>query len=596
MKHFIFFLFGLGSLTGIFYSCKRSFLNSSPLGSLSTAQVANKQGVEGLLIGAYSLLDGQGIVQAGPASSESNWIYGSICGTEAYTGGSNVGDIPEIEQFETFTSDANNDYLESKWQALYEGVQSANDVIRIMRLAKDMTTADTIEARAEALFLRAFYHFEAKKVWNNIPYIDETITYAAGDYHVPNDTSWTRIENDFTYAMNNLPPTQPSPGRVNKYAAEAFLAKAYMFAGNFQAAEPLLKDVISNGVTSQGAPYALLQHYHDIFDPAIKNGTESVFAAQMSVNDGSAGINGNYGDVNNFPYGQGPGLCCGFFQPSQYLVNHFKTDSLTGLPDLDNFNDADVKNDGEDASDSGFVPHSGTLDPRLDWTAGRTGIPYLDWGIFKALGPSGWVRDPVDFGPYTGKKNAYFKSEQQEYTDNSFWAPNATATNFNLIRFADVLLLAAETEIQTGNLEVARGYINQVRQRAADPSGWVYQYEINPSTGLQDPGLGYSNVPAANYKVGLYLQPWTDPVYSLKAVRYERVLELGMEGHRFFDLVRWGIAQTEIDTYLNKEQNLRIYLKGVTFAPCNEYFPIPQTEIDLSAGVNGIPMMKQNCY
>ena len=92
------------------------------------------------------------------------------------------------------------------------------------------------------------------------------------------------------------------------------------------------------------------------------------------------------------------------------------------------------------------------------------------------------------------------------------------------------------------------------------------------------------------------MQSWTDPVNALKAVRFERILELGMEGHRFFDLVRWGIAQTEINTYLNKEQNLRTYLKGVTFSPCNEYFPIPQTEIDLSAGVNGIPMMTQNCY
>jgi hypothetical protein len=147
------------------------------------------------------------------------------------------------------------------------------------------------------------------------------------------------------------------------------------------------------------------------------------------------------------------------------------------------------------------------------------------------------------------------------------------------MRFADVLLLAAEAEIQTGNLEVARGYVNQVRQRAADSTGWVYQYKINPSTGLQDPSLGNSNVPAAYYRIRLYTQSWTDPVYALKAVRYERILELGMEGHRFFDLVRWGIAQT-----------------GVTFSPCNEYFPIPQTEIDLSAGVNGIPMMTQNCY
>src|ERR1700733_14814205 len=103
-------LLGWAALTGLFWSCNKSFLDSSPVGSLSTAQVANKEGVEALLIGAYSLLDGQGIVQGDAASSESNWVYGSICGSEAYKG-SNPGDQGEITEFETFASDASNDYL-----------------------------------------------------------------------------------------------------------------------------------------------------------------------------------------------------------------------------------------------------------------------------------------------------------------------------------------------------------------------------------------------------------------------------------------------------------------------------------------------------
>ena len=584
-------LSGLVLLTGFSYSCKKSLLNSSATGALTTAQVANKQGVEELLIGAYALLDGQGAIQDGQASSESNWIYGSICGTEAYKGGMNLMDQEEIEEFETFQSTATNDFLEFKWQALYEGVQSANDVIRIMRLARDMTTADTIETRAEALFLRAFYQFEAKKMWNDIPYIDETITYASGDYHVANDTSWVRMENDFIYAMNNLPVIQPNIGRANKYAAECFLAKIYMFERKYGLALPLLLDAINNGVTAGGIPYALFQHFHDNFDPEKKNGRESVFAAQMSVNDGSDGANGNPGDEITFPL-KGPGGCCSFFRPSQYLVNHFKTDPVTGLPDLDNFNDSAVNSDEGIAPGSPFVPDTGTLDPRLDWTVGRRGIPFLDWGIYTGMD---WVTDQYDFGPYSQKKNAYYQYEQQEYTDNSFWAPVATATNFNLIRFADVLLLAAEAEIETGSLETARAFVNQIRQRAADPSGWVYQYKTNPVTGLPDPTQGDSTAAAANYKIGLYPQTWTDPVYARKAVRFERMLELAMEGHRFFDLVRWGIAETEINTYLQKEKTLRAYLIQAIFTPCNEYFPIPQTEIDLSAGANGIPLMKQNC-
>jgi len=258
------------------------------------------------------------------------------------------------------------------------------------------------------------------------------------------------------------------------------------------------------------------------------------------------------------------------------LVNHFKTDPVTGLPDLDNYNNVDVKNDEDTLSTSPFTPYTGTLDPRLDWTVGRRGIPYLDWGDHPG---KDWIPDQDRGGPYSPKKNVFYSHQKGVFTDNS-WNSNANAINVNLIRFADVLLWAAEVEAQIGDPNKAREYVNRVRRRAADTSGWVKKADGSF---------------AANYKVGEYNNPWTNRDSAIKIVRYERMLELAMEGHRFFDLVRWEIADTEINAYLTKEMTLRSHLNGATFTKGrNEVFPIPQEQIDLSAGADGVAKLIQN--
>ncbi len=576
MKYFrillTFFTAGL-----VIYACSKKYLDKRALGELDEAALANKKGVEGLLIGAYSLLDGIGGNKSGFGSAGSNWIYGSICGSEAYIGSfQNDRGNTSIAAFERFTATATNENLASKWGTLYDGIQRANDVLRIMKKAKDISEADQKRIAAEAKFLRAHYHFEAKKMWNKVPYIDESISYTAGNYRVGNDKDiWPDIENDLKYAVDSLPPTSDrGVGRAIKYTAMALLAKAYIFQKKFAEAKPLLEAIISSG------KYQLV-NYHNNFNPETKNSSESVFSVQMSVNDGAAGLNGNYGDLSNFPgtgmFGSQPGACCGTFQPSQYLVNHFKTDAITGLPDLDNFNVVNVKYDSALKSTDPFTPYTGTLDSRLDWTVGRRGIPYLDWGNHPG---NDWIIDQNYGGPYSPKKNVYYKSQETHLTDAEFWGNVTTANNVNLIRYADVLLWAAEVEVEIGSLEKAKDYVNEVRRRAADPSGWVKKAD---------------GTPAANYKVGEYTNAWTDKSFALKAVRYERMLELAMEGHRFFDLVRWGIADTEINAYIQKEKQMRTYLNSVVFKKnCNEYFAIPQTQIDLSAGSDGVRKMKQN--
>jgi hypothetical protein len=233
-----------------------------------------------------------------------------------------------------------------------------------------------------------------------------------------------------------------------------------------------------------------------------------------------------------------------------------------------------VKNDEGLKTSDPFTPETGSLDPRLDWTVGRRGIPYLDWGPHPGIA---WIRDQVYSGPYAPIKNTYKKSQEGVLTDKSFWTNGVTANNYTLIRFADVLLWAAESEVEIGSLAKATDYVNQVRKRAANPAGFVKKAD---------------GTAAANYKIGLY-PVFTDQTTGRKAVHFERKLELAMEGHRFFDLVRWGEAQTSLQAYVNYESTLRTFLKGVTFKPTAIYFPIPQTQIDQSSA-DGKATLKQN--
>jgi hypothetical protein len=327
------------------------------------------------------------------------------------------------------------------------------------------------------------------------------------------------------------------------------------------AAKPILDDIINNG------PYSLVANYHDNFNGEKNNNSESVFAVQNSVNDGGDGyINGNRGNRLNHPYSNDApgGGCCGFFQPSQNLVNAFKTDA-NGLPLLDTFNDVDVTNDQGIPSEDPFDPYTGNLDPRLDWTVGRRGIEYLEWGPMPGMR---WVRDQSNGGPYVAKKHEILKS--QEGTISAAGLPQYNAINTPLIRYSDVLLWRAEVHVEDNELPEAMDLVNQVRSRAANPDGFVKDTE---------------GMDAANYVIGLYTDfPSQD--YARKAVRFERRLELASEGHRFFDLVRWGIADQVLNEYVSGEQSKRVYLQGAVFTSgTNEYYPIPLEAINTSRGV-----------
>lgn len=558
-------------------ACSDSFLEEQPRGVFSEEILINRQGVEGMLVGAYSLLDGAGGPTNDWFAAASNWVFGDVTSDDAYKG-TDAGDQIEINPIERYEPLPNNGYFNAKWNHQYDGVSRSNDVLRLIGDVTDINENDRARLIAEARFLRGYYHFEAKRMWNNVPYIDEnTVTFS--DFNsakVPNNQDiWPNIEADLQHAYDNLPETQAQVGRVNKWAAGAYLAKAYLYQNKFNEAKPILDNVIANGTTSDGQKYALNEEYHHNFRTEGNNSAESVFAVQNSVNDGGNALNSRQGDVLNFTYTGGPGGCCGFHQPSQNLVNAFKTDA-NGLPLIDTFNDEDVTNDQGVLSSQPFEPHTGNLDPRLDWTVGRRGIPHLDWGPHPG---SSWIRDQVYGGPYSPKKNHYYQSEEGSTTDGSSWTSGYIAMNNNLMRFAEVILMAAEVEVEVGSLEKAREYVNMIRARAMNPDGFVK----NPD-----------GTPAANYVIEEYTQPWTDQAMARKMVRFERRLELAMEGHRFFDLVRWGIAAETLNDYLEVESTKRQYLIGATFEEgVNEYFPIPEQQVILSSS-DGQPSLTQN--
>jgi hypothetical protein len=548
--------------------CQKDFLEVAPKGQLDETVLATRRGADALLIAAYSMLDGVADNGSGWEAAASNWVYGSITGGEGNKG-TDAGDQPDINPIQTYTATSTNNYFFVKWRSVYDGISRANSVIRIMARVTDATAAERTAILAQARTLRGHFHFEAKRMWNRVPYIDETIV----DGNISNEPDiWLQIEADLRFGYENSPERFAEVGRINRWVAGAMYAKCLMYQRKFTAALPILEAIINNGRNPLGVRFALLPRYGDVFDIANNNSAESVFQIQYSVNDGSAGWNGGWGEVLNFPYksGASPGGCCGFFQPTQEFVNSFRTSG--GLPLIDgsyNVGANQVVSDDGIVFTAPFTPDTGPLDPRLDWSVGRRGIPYLDWGPHTG---SDWIRDQSYAGPFSPKKQVYRRAQEGVNTEVGNWTSGWTANGYRMIRFAEILLLAAECQAETNAGDRGLALVNQVRARAANPAGFVMN----------------GAVPAANYVINQYTAAdFTTREAALARIRFERKLELGMEGHRFFDLVRWGIAKPTIDAFLAYEMPRRpVMYQGAVFTQnSDEYYPIPQRQIDISRGV-----------
>jgi hypothetical protein len=565
------------------YGCS-DFLNGAAQGALDAQTLANKAGVEGSLISAYRMMDCNYPVSGNWGCAASDWVWGSVTSDDAYKG-SEASDQPGATDIELYSwaTGAADDYLNQKWLGSYEGIVRANATLRLLdtivaNKPDELNQAEQDGIRGEALFLRAHFHFEAWQMWGHIPYYSENTT----DFRTTNVgvSAPDSILADLDRAIALLPetPRNGELGRATKWTAEAYKGRVQVYNGDYAAGATTLRDVRDNG------PYALQPNYSQVWTgyDQYSNGPETILAFQASANDGNPdGENANYGERLNFPHSGSPFGCCGFHQPSQYLVNYFQVDPATGLPLALTNPNWNARDANLDAAASATM----ALDPRLDWTVGRDGVPYKDWGPHAA----GWIRAPGYGGPYSPKKSSYEKASGA--MSNVGWTnTQLSSMNIHIFRYADALLLLAEADVESGgSLQEACTIVNEIRTRAA--------------AGAQGPGtsaadmvvpINDASITWAQYQVGLYPCPFADQAYGRNAVRAERMLELAMEGHRFFDLKRWGIADQVLNAYIQTEQNRRPYLAAAAaFTSRYNLFPIPTIQVELSK-VNGQAMVQQN--
>ncbi|HEX8850019.1 MAG TPA: RagB/SusD family nutrient uptake outer membrane protein [Gemmatimonadaceae bacterium] len=589
------------------YGCK-DFLNkaATPEGTLDQGTLSTEFGVEGSLIAAYRQLDCTSINGAW-GCAVSNWAFGSSTSDDAYEG-SEANDQPPVEALELYhwsTPDA-QDYLNQKWTAVYEGISRANATIRLAKAVQangGLTASKARQIIGEAIFLRAHYHFEAWRFWGNIPYYREDDS----DFRKANETSAEVVVDllkdlDSAIAMLPASPRNGDKGRATSWTAKAYKGRVQVYAGQWAAALATLRDVHANG------PYKLQPSFDQVWTgfAQYENGPETIFAYQASANDGEPnGQNSNFGDRLNFPHSGSPFGCCGFHQPSQNLVNFYQVDA-NGLP-LALSSPSTWNADDENYSAGVAAIRARPLDPRIDWTVGRDSVPFKDWGVHTKE----WIRQASHGGPYSPKKNVHEQASGAQSTVG--WVPAQTnSDNVHIFRYADLMLMLAEAEVEQGSLVAAQALVDTVRMRAAKTAqgcGWTSTNKVETvwpqcasdariAVPINDPSITW-----ATYRVGLYSTqgPWLSQAVAREAVRTERRLELAMEGQRFFDLRRYGnsYAAATLNGYFNgvgggKEITRRPQFTAVEpFTARHQLFPIPTQQIQLSV-VGGTSRLKQN--
>ena len=536
-----------------FVSCN-DFLDLKPQGAFTEAQLDDSS-IDGLMSAAYSGLEahffGNNESFAGPIT---NWVF-DVRSDDALKGGGGTSMEQNIHQLEISNITTDNVTGLDKWRNDYYAISRVHKAMNAIETAGNLSNKEAL--LGELKLLRAYFYFDLIRIFKQIPYFTET-----EDPNGKRVDEYTRdqifdfIKSDLKDAYATLPETQSQAGRFNKYVAAALMAKVSAFTSSWADVETYCNDVINSH------KYELYDNYGDMSKIAFNNKKESIMAIQFStafVNDSYAHI--NWSNLLNTTQSEGNLFGNGddFFLASQNLVDAFATDE-NGLPYLDG-SDHYVKTTVNGAND-----YQGNVDPRLDFTVGRLGMPFR--GHTYNLN---WCRAYDIYGEYSGKK-CLIDPSSPDMVQGFPWG--ASGLNFCLIRYADIVLLKAEALIeQNKDLDEARQLINSVREKAARSINADYTpVDLDPSK--------------ANYEVGLYPKDskWTQD-YARKAVRMERRLELAMEGNRWFDLVRWNTVVPTVNNYMKFEKQYQTYYEGASISEDEVFLPTPYDEVNNSNGL-----------
>lgn len=563
------------------WGCKTDdFLSVTPSGVITEDILLSVDGLDLLINSAYAGLMTPGS-NGSMSSPATNWSYGEVRADNAYKGGGNTSDQAQIHNIEIYTVSATDSNINTKWNNLYYGVYRCNAALNVLKSVTAEQVPNVEVLKAEMKALRAYFYFELQRMFNQIPWILDDVD--ANEYAYIRNDVYTRdqllgmIAKEFEDAAAILPETQKDLGRLTKYAAYGFAAKAYLYKAYVQdqkthavtgiTSADLEKVVDYTSRIINSGKFKLFDDWQKLDMLEYENGEEFIFEVQYSFNDGS-GRAGRTNNNNLLNLPQGPYSGDGFYRPSQDLVNAYQTDDA-GLPLLDgSFQNKDY--DLLDTATEQNLNIDGNVDPRLDFVVGRANVRWKTYEETPCM--AYWMRAVDIYGNHVTKRFCLSPENPNAYRA---WPWFASGLNWSLLRYANILLWKAEALIELGRQDEARPLINEIRNRAKN-SPWVTTWDGDMTNVKFTPDFnGY----AANYVIDEYpAAGWTKD-YARKALQFETRLEFALEGERFFDLVRWGVASEVMTKFFEAEKDIRVYYGIAKFVPGkDEYYPIPTNQ------------------